>query len=209
MIIIDKREFYALRLDNKTETVLQTLMRSYTGLFADFVPIDEKHLSYASSLSTDDVYQSLLLLSRMHIISYIPKRTLPYVYYPTSRELPKHIVVPRSVYEDRRERAVIRMEAMRSYVFEDNGECRVERMLRYFGESTPEPCGKCDPCRAKRCPTNIIPTLNRLITSSPDGISLDMLRQTFPRNFNQALQQLRLLADQGILKLQNDKFIRI
>ncbi len=212
MVTIDKREFYSLRLDSHSDKVLQALLRNYTGLFADYVPIDEVHIAYSTSISANDVYQSLLLLSRMHVVSYIPKRNKPYVYYPTSRDLPKHVVVPRSVYEDQFERADARMEAMRNYAFDDC-DCRVQRMLSYFGEAASTPCGKCDLCRAQQRNANktqryatIEATLDRLIELSPDGFTTATLRQAFPRNFDEAIALLRRRIDNGDLSLTDDTF---
>ena len=212
MITSEKSEFYSLRLDDTTDKVLQTLLRSYTGLFADYVPINEVYLAYISSLTADNVYQALLLLSRMHIVSYIPKRTLPFVYYPTSRDLPKHVVIPRSVYEEQLKRATARMEAMCNYVF-DNSNCRVERMLSYFGEPLPQTCGKCDICREAKHVANsqqrksyIKSTIDVLLQKIPEGITLDILRQAFTRNLDEAIAQLRERVDKGEVLLKNGVF---
>lgn len=102
-------------------------------LFADYVYISELTIARATMLSSEAVYQALLYLNRIHAIHYVPRRTTPYIYYTTSRELPKHIIMPVEVYEQQRERMRLRLEAMKSFVF-DTTECRVRGMLRYFGE---------------------------------------------------------------------------
>ncbi|MCM1224644.1 MAG: RecQ family ATP-dependent DNA helicase, partial [Lachnospiraceae bacterium] len=148
MVIADKHEFYGLRLDEATDRVLTALLRTYTGLFADYTPIEETALALKAEVSQAQAHESLLLLSRMHVISYIPKRVSPYLYYATSREEPRDVQLPRAVYEDRREDMARRIESMKRFVF-DSSRCRVESMLEYFGEEPGGPCGTCDVCRAQ------------------------------------------------------------
>ena len=149
MMTAERAELYSLRIDEKTETLLNALLRTYTGLFADFVYINEPLLASLTSLKEKEVYESLLLLSRMHVLQYVPRKSSPYLYYTASRQLPKHIHIPPSAYEQQRERLGKRVEAMKQFAFSDSG-CRVNRMLAYFGEKPERPCGKCDICRANR-----------------------------------------------------------
>lgn len=207
MVVMDRRDFYSLQLPSDVDAILQAIMRTYTGIFADFVPIDELRLSYLTSYSTEEVYQALLLLARMHVLQYIPKRSLPYVYFPSNREEGRHIVIPCTVYEDQLERATKRMEAMRDYVFSDEG-CRVERMLRYFGDPTARPCGKCDLCRArrKRQPRDVGPALEQLLDSGP--LDVGVVRRTFPTAYEEAMSYLRSAADSGRLVFDGIAFSR-
>lgn len=149
MFTVTKEKLYGLDLDADTEAVMVYMLRRYTGLFADFVYINEPVMARDLMLSSDTVYQSLLLLSRLHVVTYVPRKTTPYIYFPTSREEPKYLVIPREVYEVQRERLERRIDAMKRFTFGD-GECRTNTMLKYFGESPKEPCGKCDVCRAER-----------------------------------------------------------
>ena len=124
------------------------LLRSYTGLFADFVYINESVIARRADVDEQKVYETMLQLSRMHILQYVPRKSTPYLYYTTSRELPKYIDMPRSVYEDQYKRLKERIEAMKRFSFGDD-DCRVNVMLRYFGEKPEAPCGKCDVCRSR------------------------------------------------------------
>ncbi len=147
MITADKHELYSLDLDRDTDRVLTALLRTYTGLFADFVPIEETSISLRAEVPLAQTHESLLLLSRMRVLSYIPKRITPYLYFPTSREEPRYVQLPRAVYEDRRDDMARRLDAMKRFVF-DSSACRAQTLLGYFGEEAAEPCGSCDVCRA-------------------------------------------------------------
>ncbi|MCM1348623.1 MAG: RecQ family ATP-dependent DNA helicase [Firmicutes bacterium] len=149
MVILDKRELYELRLDTNADRVLQLLLRTYTGLFADYVNISEELIASRLNISFQQVYEALLALSRQHAIAYVPRKTSPYLIFTTSRELPKHVQLPRSVYEDMRSRMHARIESMKSFIY-DSSRCRVQTMLRYFGETDALPCGTCDVCRRNR-----------------------------------------------------------
>lgn len=148
MVIMNREELYSLSLTPDGDDVLGFLLRSYTGLFADYVEINELAIARGTMLSSERVYQALLYLGRMHVVHFIPRRTKPYIYFPTSRELPRHLVIPLEVYERQRERMERRIGAMRDFAFSST-DCRVEGMLRYFGDPEARPCGKCDVCRAR------------------------------------------------------------
>ncbi len=116
MVVMRREELYDLSLDPATEDVLQTVLRAYTGLFADYVYISELMIAERLRLSSEQVYQSLLTLSRLHAIHYIPRTTTPYLIYTTSREEPRHIIIPIEVYERQRERMEARVGAMKEFV---------------------------------------------------------------------------------------------
>lgn len=149
MMTVDKHELYSLRIEEKAERLLNGLLRTYTGLFADFVYINEPVLASLTSLTEKEVYESLLMLSRMHVIQYIPRKSTPYLYYTSSRQLPKYIHIPPAVYEHQLERLKKRVEAMKRFAFSDT-DCRVNLMLGYFGEKPDRPCDKCDVCRSRK-----------------------------------------------------------
>ena len=135
-------------MDETTDRVLQCLLRSYTGLFADYVMIHEELLQYRLALDAQTVYESLLRLSRMGVLHYIPRRRTPYIYLPVRRVEGKYIDIPRSVYEDRKARMSERVEYMIDYA--TAGSCRASMLLRYFGEEPEDDCDTCDNCRAQR-----------------------------------------------------------
>lgn len=149
MIIADKRELYSLDLDETADAVFTALQRQYTGLFADFTYINEEVIAQRAGATPQQVYDTLLLLSRKHIVSYVPRRRSPYIYFPTSREEKRYILLPVDVYARRRKVMEERIESMRRFVF-DSSTCRSASMLRYFGEKDAQDCGRCDVCRARR-----------------------------------------------------------
>lgn len=191
MITANKSELYSVKLDEAGERVFNMLLRSYTGLFADFVYINESVIARRADVDEQKVYETMLQLSRMHILQYVPRKSTPYLYYTTSRELPKYIDMPRSVYEDQYKRLKERIEAMKRFSFGDD-DCRVNVMLRYFGEKPEVPCGKCDVCRSRN--------RNRLTKGDKQSIkdSIIYMVGNAPRSLDYIVAESRYAEDDVI-----------
>ncbi len=126
------------------EKVIRTLLRRYSGLFVDFVYIDEVTIAHDTGLTTDQVYQTLKGLSVIRIIDYIPRKRTNYITFTSRRLEKKEIVLPRHIYKDRKKQYEKRISAMIGYV--TNQEmCHHRYLLAYFGE-TADDCGRCDVC---------------------------------------------------------------
>jgi ATP-dependent DNA helicase RecQ len=149
MIATTKEELYHIQIAPIHEVIFNMLMRSYTGLFSDFVYINEAVIAQRTETTEQQVYETLVLLARMHILQYIPRKTTPYLLYTASRQLPKEVLIPKSIYEEQRQRMQMRIDAMKSFAF-DSVECRVNVMLQYFGETPDDVCYKCDECRRRK-----------------------------------------------------------
>lgn len=216
MVLLDKQELYSLGLEHDTDRVFQLILRTYTGLFSDYVFINESLLASRLNLTEQTIYEALLSLSRMHAIHYIPRKTTPYILYTTSRELPKHIDLPRSIYEEQCKRLEHRIETMKEFAFSDSG-CRLNVLLRYFGENPEDTCGKCDICRSRK---KTSPTQNRLeaerlrqsiiyMATQPGGHSIDYIIHETTASEHNVIDAIRTLLDDGIVTLSDKGNITI
>jgi len=206
MMIMNRHELYDLHLGEEADRVLQHLLRSTTGIFADYENIGESSIASDLGYTERTVYEALLLLNRKHVLHYIPRRTSPYVFYTTSRELPGDLRFPITVYEDRRRRMEQRIAAMRRFAF-DMTECRVNTMLRYFGENPQDPCGKCDVCRSKKSSAADVGSIRRSIlylASQPGSKSVDYIVEQLGVRRHDVIEQIRALVDEGTLSLDVD-----
>lgn len=146
MFTITKEELYRIREQSEdTEKLLRILLRSYTGLFTDYAYISEDNLSTRSGLSKQQIYETLLSLSRQHILHYIPAKKTPYIIYTRERQETERVYLSKEVYEDRKESYMQRINAMIEYAESEN-RCRSRMLLRYFGEKNEHNCGQCDVC---------------------------------------------------------------
>ena len=145
-ILVTREDLYDLAHNTPhTDIVLRELLRSYSGLFADYAFIDEALLATRGQLTRAEVCEALIQLSRAHIISYIPRRDTPRITFTRSREEPRHVRIPRSAYEERLERSQDRIKHVIEYITDDR-HCRSRLLLRYFGELHTADCRRCDVC---------------------------------------------------------------
>ena len=208
MMLADKHELYDLRVDPVSDRVLQLLLRSYTGLFADYVDINESQMAFRLGISEENIYQSMLTLTRAHALHYIPRRTTPCILYTTSREDNRYIQMPLSVYEEQRERMTDRIEAMKKFAF-GTDKCRAGVILDYFGE-TARDCGNCDVCRARRSPAKNVDMRDvrqsiLYLASQPGGHTIDYVASTIGAPRYAVIQMTRQLAEEEAIKLTGMK----
>lgn len=211
MVTLSKEELYSLRLDPLTDRVFQLLLRTYTGLFADYVNISETMMASLLGVSPDDIYQSLLALGRHHAVSYVPRSTTPYIYFTTRREETRHVLIPRDIYEVQRERMEKRIRAMQDYVFSSDG-CRVSRMLRYFGEEDAPDCGRCDICRESKPADNAAASTSLeetvvYLASQPGGHTIDYIARQTGLRPDRIVAVIRPLLDSGRLRLDGPRVV--
>lgn len=146
LFTIRREELYKLReLGDDMDMLIQTILRSYTGVFTDYTFINEDSIAVRTGLTRRQIYEQLIRLAKLHIVSYIPHKKTPYIIYTRERVETKYINIPPSVYEKRKERYEMRIGAMLDYVTNDT-VCRSRMLLRYFGEKNGHQCGLCDTC---------------------------------------------------------------
>ncbi len=207
MIVCRREELYHLQgVGARTDRVLTCLLRLYTGLFAEYVQISESTLASTLGIGEREVYESLLELSRAKVLSYVPRSRVPLMYFPTSREEPRYLVIGRDVYEDRREIMSRRIEAMIDYAFNPK-ECRENRMLEYFGERREQGCGRCDVCRDARRrgagddPRAYVGQVYEYVRGRPGGVDVRIIEHDLRVPRAALSQTLSYLAAEGYVRI--------
>ena len=146
LFTIRRDELYKLReLGEDMDKLIQTILRSYTGVFTDHAFINEDSLAIRTGLTRRQVYEQLIHLAKLRIVSYIPRKKTPYIIYTRERVEMRHLQISPTVYEERKERYEKRISAMLDYVSSDT-VCRSRMLLHYFGEKNEHNCGQCDTC---------------------------------------------------------------
>lgn len=148
--ILRKEELYRIyTADEQTDLLIQTILRTYPGVFAGFVYIEETHLSHLTGMTADQVYQRLKDLHHQRVIDFIPHRQTPTVGYPIARVDTSLVGLPDMVYADRKADFQQRIDQLAHYVTSTD-TCRSRMLLEYFGEHNDHDCGQCDVCLAKK-----------------------------------------------------------
>jgi ATP-dependent DNA helicase RecQ len=147
---VGREELYRFQVRNpKFDAFIKLLLRSYTGLFSQYVAIDEFTLSRRSGLDQHEVYNFLVKLSGMKLINYIPKKSNPVITLLEERLEERNIRISAERYKFRKERYIERVTQMLEYAGTDT-KCRSQFLLTYFGEKNPGRCGQCDVCLGEK-----------------------------------------------------------
>ena len=155
LFTIRRDELYKLReMGKEAEALIQSILRSYTGVFTDYAYISEESLAVRTGLTRQQIYHILVTLTKRRIVDYIPRKKTPYIIYTRERLELRFLHIPPSVYEERKARYEARIKAMEEYVTTEN-ICRSRMLLRYFGEKNEHNCGQCDVCLSKRATDNL------------------------------------------------------
>ena len=148
-IAVERNELYDFEFpDRRMISLLEVLMRKYTGLFSYPVPIDEDYVASQIGVPVPMMRQLLYKLSLEHVIRYVPADHATVIFLHHDRLRPKNVNLDPKRYGMLKDSFLERMQKMIDYISEET-VCRSRYLLEYFGQSESEDCGTCDVCRAK------------------------------------------------------------
>ncbi|WP_102408346.1 RecQ family ATP-dependent DNA helicase [Parabacteroides bouchesdurhonensis] len=213
MFTATRDELYKyLHQDKKTDDVIQTILRSYTGLFADYAYIDEAIIATRTGVSQQEIYDILIGLSKYRIVNYIPHKKTPLIIYTKTREEQKYLSIPRQAYDERKERFENRINKVLEYINEDS-VCRSRLLLTYFGEKKSKDCGSCDICLAKndsglsnKMFNDIREALQNTLPEQP--IHIQEITKQLPFPIEKSIIAIRYLAEHDEHFFLEDGYIR-
>ncbi len=210
LFTIRRDELYKLQeMGAQADALIQTVLRSYTGVFTDYAYIHEESLAVRSGLTRQQVYDLLTLLDKRRILDYIPRKKTPYIIYTRERVELRHLQITHTVYEERKERYEARIKSMLEYVTSETA-CRSRMLLHYFGERNKHNCGQCDNCLSKKA-TDTLPNLafDLLKQQIIDVLSLqpstpaDIARNIETAEKEELSTTVQYLLDEGILEMKD------
>ncbi len=192
---VDYNQMYRYIVENaRFEVLLKQIMRSYGGVFSDYVNIDEKILSKRTGIKPESVYSALAYLSKIKIISYVPLNSTPQIFYNTERLPKSHIGLSPENYENLKKAAQSRLDALLSFI-NNHITCRSIQLLSYFGEKHQHRCGICDVCTS----------MNKMELSS---IELEVIQNQImdlllekPRNLYELVPSVKNTTEEKIIKV--------
>ena len=135
-INVPRHQLGEYSLSRAQAELMDTLMRSYTGIYTD--------LQYVREADEKATHELLVSLAQRGIITYIPRSIGCSLTMTNERQT--DIYLSPAIFEQRQARFVSKIQAMLEYA-EQNQFCREQLLLAYFGESEAVPCGHCDVCR--------------------------------------------------------------
>lgn len=205
LFTVRRDDLYRIQLGNpELDTFIKLILRSYTGVFTDFVNIDEALLARRFNSTGEQIYQLLKLLAQQKIIDYIPARKTPVILFETERVETSRIRISADNYQHRKVKYQTQIDSVINYA-SSTLNCRSVALLEYFGQFNSEPCGSCDVCNGdhgsgisvgdfKRISGKIFNILKD--QSCTIEIMIKLINEPEPG----ALKVSRWLLDNGILK---------
>ena len=203
LFTIQRDELYRLReMGDDMDKLIQTVLRSYTGVFTDYTYINEDSLAIRTGLTRRQIYEQLVHLAKLRIVSYIPRKKTPYIIYTRERIEAQLIHISPEIYEERKARYETRINAMLEYVTNDT-VCRSRMLLDYFGEKNEHNCGQCDTCIGLRKQTTacqpdreeLYDKIHEILSDAPQTPA--GLLEQFPTDKELLTEALHRLLDEG------------
>ena len=210
-ISVSRNELYDVDLpDTKMVSLLEILMRRYTGVFSYPVPVDEEYVAGQLDVQVPMLRQILYKLSLEHLIKYIPCDHATVLFLHHERLRPKNVNLDPERYDLLKNSSLERMQKMIDYISEED-TCRSSYLLEYFGQTESQDCGTCDVCRSARKMSvkdtatlsgDIAAEVIRYVNDEMSGhYSLDDVGRRFGSPASESAQKwteiLRRLIDQG------------
>jgi ATP-dependent DNA helicase RecQ len=148
--IISKRTLYEFT-DRQPgyDLLLQTLLRTYEGIFDVPVPVYEKQLARIMRKPEPQIIEWLTQLHQRGILKYIQRKEEPQLCFTQERVSAQHLRVDAIRIKERMQVYKDRLDAMMAYV-RNTETCRTQMLVQYFGEKNTPACGVCDVCIEKK-----------------------------------------------------------
>ena len=141
-------DLYRMHQDKVTDTVMNIILRNYSGIFTDYAYIDEHLICSRAGIEREQLYTTLMNLQSQGVVRYVPERRTPVITWSRERIDTSLLRFDPEVYAMRKEEFKERIGAMMEYVTRETG-CRSAMLLKYFGEHQKKPCMCCDLCQEK------------------------------------------------------------
>lgn len=141
-----REDLYRFQVEQPSlDTFIKGLLRSYPGLFTDFVAVREEELARKTGLDLLKVKEYLQKLMKLNFLTYQPAKDKPQLVFISERRPANNVVLSNEHFHDRKAVAAKRLQAVIDFV-NTNNKCRSQQVLAYFGENLMHRCGKCDVC---------------------------------------------------------------
>jgi len=185
--------------------ILALILRSYTGLFNNYVKISESELATRLESSVLKVRKSLEIMQQTHVVHYQAQSFLPKIIYSVPRKKTDSISISRDLLEDRAEVGRNQLDYMIQFATE-KVKCRTNISLFYFDEVPKENCGNCDNCVGNKDEGNIAEFISKTLSNERLNLANLLIKSPFSRN--NTIQEIRKMMDEGKI-INNNGFLLI
>lgn len=128
----------------KSAPIVQTILRTYGGIFEYDTKINTWSIAKKANVSEAQITNILKQLEKDEIITYTAQHNDMEIVFLVPREDDRTIHQFAKKVEALIQQKTIHIDAMLAYIKNDT-KCRSQQLLSYFGENR-DKCGKCDIC---------------------------------------------------------------
>jgi ATP-dependent DNA helicase RecQ len=210
---VSREDLYRFQVENKKlDPFIKLLLRSYSGVFSEFVKISEEELALRAGKSHDEIMRMLKYLSSLKIIEYLPRSDKPQLVYLKERLDIKNLTISHEIYHERKVHAAKRLQSVKDYATRTT-RCRSRILLEYFGEKEVPRCGQCDICKERNRVgvsdisfDNMIKVIKPILSKEPMTIQ-EILFEVRDFGEDDLVKVIRWLEDSGkVVKGDDQKY---
>jgi ATP-dependent DNA helicase RecQ len=192
--LVDRDYLYKFQVANaEFDAFIKLVLRTYSGLFTEYVTIYEDVLASRADVPVDTIRQYLKRLTATGIVRYIEQKKTPVIIYTEERVDVDNLHISKKNYRDRKERFERRMQSVLDYADQDK-RCRSQYLVAYFGERDSRVCGQCDVCMEEK---------NLGLSSYEFALAVEEIRDMI---INESMSLEKLVEN---ISLEEEKAIRV
>ncbi|MGW1456049.1 RecQ family ATP-dependent DNA helicase [Salegentibacter agarivorans] len=211
-IISGKQLQYYLEQNQKYESFVKALLRTYGGILENKTTIDLASICKKSNIEQDKALKFLQELEKDQVLEYVFAEHDATVLFLVPRE-DDLVIFPLAPYIKQHNKSKKeKIDSVLAYL-ENDKICRSKQLLAYFGEKKVENCGICSVCQKQNAPLtrelkNAIykEIINILKTSNA---SSRQLTEAINYPEDQVLEVLRLLINKELISRKNRNIYQI
>lgn len=192
------------------DAFIKLLLRSYGGVFDQFVTIHEETLAQRGNLPKETVQKFLGKLDQLGILEYLKQKDKPQLTFLHDRVDAKTIRFDAARLTFRKKSATEKLDAMLHYA-SNQLACRSQQLVSYFNETNATACGVCDICIARK--KSSLSTKNfdeleyqiqELLKLKPASLQI-LVAQINTNNKENLLEVIRYLMDNNKLRYNKNQ----
>ncbi len=210
-ITVSSEDLYRFQVENAAyDSFIKILLRSYGGLFDQYVPVRETDLAKRTDHTRTQVINLLKKFEESGLISYLQQTDRPQLQYIKPRADSRALFIDHRYIDERKKITEQQVAAVIDYA--ESFVCRHKILMQYFGEHDAKKCGVCDVCLEEKRENNNS-SLKDTITSgileilSGTHLSLDELVSGIKAGTEkERIEIIRHLLDAGKIKTDGRKY---
>ncbi len=202
-LLIGKEPLFAyLEQHQGIVPVVQTLLRTYGGLFDFETKINTHLVAKKSGVSETQVLASLKQLEKDAIIAHQANESDLSITFLVPREDDTTIHRFAREVAERQQVKIDQVHQMLEYV-NNNTQCRNRQLLDYFGEKATAACGICDVCKRNRIvdPATEAQQILKLLEHAP--YDSRFIIAALNKDEQQILRSLQHLLEEGMIRINS------